>query len=198
MIITILLSLMMMAGLFLLLWGGVGFIQDKKFMSSAPKEALVVVPDKMPERFKGQYAVGYIMVVIAFALMGGAMVLGAWNGISNGFTFWQFFIRFMIMLLALKAFDVIFFDWDHDRVLDHVGLVESCDGKTVTTIEGNSGDACKRNSYIVGSGSIAGYGLSVSMTSVTFEKSSTWAKKTTPMNDQHCPLFCGVRPLGLS
>ncbi|MBR3082582.1 MAG: hypothetical protein IKH06_07010 [Clostridiales bacterium] len=102
---------MMMAGLFLLLWGGVGFIQDKRFMSSAPKEALEVIPDRMPERFKGQYAVGYVIVVIAFALMGGAMVIGAWNGIRNDFSFWQFFIRFMVMLLALKAYDVIFFDW---------------------------------------------------------------------------------------
>lgn len=53
MIMTILLSVMMMAGLFMLLWGGVGFIQDKKFFSSAPKEALEVTPDNMPERFSG-------------------------------------------------------------------------------------------------------------------------------------------------
>ena len=111
MLIIILLSIMMMAGLFLLLWGGVGFIQDKKYMSSAPKEALEVTPDTMPERFKGQHAVGYVIVSIAFALMGGAMVIGAWNGIKSDFSFWQFFIRFMIMLLALKAYDVIFFDW---------------------------------------------------------------------------------------
>lgn len=111
MMITILLSLMMMAGLFLLLWAGVGFIQDKKFMSSAPKEALAVVPDRLPERFRGQYALGYVMVTAAFALMGGAVFLGAWDGIKNDFTFLRFFIRFMFMLLALKAFDVIFFDW---------------------------------------------------------------------------------------
>ena len=111
MLLTILLSVMMMAGLFMLLWGGVGFIQDKKFFSSAPKEALEVTPDYMPERFKGQHVLGYLMVIIAFALMGGAVVIGAWNGIKNDFTFWQFFIRFMVMLLGLKAFDVIFFDW---------------------------------------------------------------------------------------
>ena len=68
MLITTLLSVMMMAGLFMLLWGGVGFIQDKKFFSSAPKEAIEVTPDYMPERFKGQHVVGYIMVTIAFAL----------------------------------------------------------------------------------------------------------------------------------
>lgn len=54
---------------------------------------------------------------------------------------------------------IIFFDWDHDGASDHVGIVESCDGTTVHTIEGNSGDAVKQNSYTVNSRSILGYGL---------------------------------------
>ena len=54
---------------------------------------------------------------------------------------------------------IIFFDWDHDGASDHVGIVESCDGTTVHTIEGNSGDAVKQNSYTVNSQSILGYGL---------------------------------------
>ena len=111
MLITILLSVMMMAGLFMLLWGGVGFIQDKKFFSSAPKEAIEVTPDYMPERFKGQHVVGYIMVTIAFALMGGAVVIGAWNGIKNDFTFWQFFFRFVFIFSAYKIYDMICFDY---------------------------------------------------------------------------------------
>lgn len=55
--------------------------------------------------------------------------------------------------------DIIFFDYEQDGVLDHVGIVESCDGRIVTTIEGNSGNACRRNSYGVGNAQIAGYGL---------------------------------------
>ena len=111
MITTLLLSLLLMAGFFLLLLGGVGFIQDKKFFSSAPKETYNVVPDTKPERFPGQHAVGWAMIVLSFALMGGAMIWGAWDGIRNGFTFRQFFWRFVIMLLGLKAFDIGFFDW---------------------------------------------------------------------------------------
>ncbi len=111
MVITLLLSVMMMAGLFLLLVGGVGFIQNKKFFDSAPQQVRDVVPESKPERFKGQHAVGWVMIVTAFALMGGAMVLGAWDGIRNDYTFLQFAGRFMTMLLLLKAFDVIFFDW---------------------------------------------------------------------------------------
>lgn len=54
---------------------------------------------------------------------------------------------------------IIFFDWDHDGASDHVGIVESCDGTTVHTIEENSGDAVKQNNYTVNSQSILGYGL---------------------------------------
>lgn len=54
---------------------------------------------------------------------------------------------------------IIFFDWDYDGASDHVGIVESCDGTTVHTIEGNSGDAVKQNNYTVNSQSILGYGL---------------------------------------
>ena len=111
MLLTILLSIMMMAGLFLMLLGGVGFIQDKRFFSSAPEETQNVVPDHKPERFRGQHIIGWLMIVLSFALMGGAVILGTWNGIRNGFGFWQFFLRFTIMLLALKAFDIAFFDW---------------------------------------------------------------------------------------
>jgi hypothetical protein len=47
--------------------------------------------------------------------------------------------------------DIIFFDWDRAYPSDHVGIVESCDGTTVYAIEGNSGDAVRRNSYSVNS-----------------------------------------------
>ena len=57
-----------------------------------------------------------------------------------------------------QAGDLIFFDWGSDGSIDHVGIVEKCENGTVYTVEGNSGDACKQQSYPVGSGSIYGYG----------------------------------------
>ena len=56
------------------------------------------------------------------------------------------------------AGSVIFFDWGGDGVADHVGIVESCDGAYVYTIEGNSSDSCCRKSYPVGYYEIYGYG----------------------------------------
>ena len=54
--------------------------------------------------------------------------------------------------------DFIIFDWEGDGEPDHIGIVESSDGKTVHTIEGNSRDVCRRKSYARGSGLIYGYG----------------------------------------
>ena len=53
---------------------------------------------------------------------------------------------------------IIYFDWGGDGIADHVGIVESCDGSTVYTIEGNANNACKQLSYAVGDRRILGYG----------------------------------------
>ena len=57
------------------------------------------------------------------------------------------------------AGSVIFFDWGGDGVADHVGIVESCDGTTIYTIEGNANNACKNNQYNGNSSVILGYGV---------------------------------------
>ena len=109
-IITILLAMIMMAGLFLMLYSGVALIQNRRFFSSAPKEVQSFLQDK-DERFRGQHFLGWVLVAVSIVLMIGAVVYGAWNGIHNDYTFWQFFIRFAVMFLLLKAYDILFFDW---------------------------------------------------------------------------------------
>lgn len=57
--------------------------------------------------------------------------------------------------------DIIFFDWDdggQDGSSDHVGIVEKVENGRIYTIEGNSGDSCRQNSYPVGYYEIYGYG----------------------------------------
>ena len=58
-----------------------------------------------------------------------------------------------------SAGHIIFFDWEGDGETDHVGIVERVENGTVYTVEGNSGDACKQNSYTIGSSVIYGYGM---------------------------------------
>lgn len=55
---------------------------------------------------------------------------------------------------------IIFFDWDHDGISDHVGIVEKCEGGRVYTIEGNSSDQVRQRNYAVDYGAIMGYGRS--------------------------------------
>ena len=110
MLYTIILSITMMAGLFLMLWSAVGFIQNKRFFGSAPKVALDIIQPK-GERFKGQHAVGWLMMLLSLVLMAGAIILGAYDGILKVFGLWQFFIRFATMMMLLKAFDILVFDW---------------------------------------------------------------------------------------
>ena len=58
-----------------------------------------------------------------------------------------------------EAGHIIFFDWEGDGETDHVGIVERVENGTVYTVEGNSGDACRQNSYAIGSSVIYGYGI---------------------------------------
>ena len=109
-LVTLGLSAVMMAGLFLMLWGAVAFVQDKRLFTSAPKEVQAAVLPKK-ERFPGARLLGWKLITLALLIMAGALFLGALDGIERGFGFWDFFARFAVMLLLLKAYDILFFDW---------------------------------------------------------------------------------------
>ena len=59
---------------------------------------------------------------------------------------------------------IIFFDWDdpnsggQDGETDHTGIVERVENGRVYTVEGNSGNSCRENSYPIGHYEIYGYG----------------------------------------
>lgn len=54
--------------------------------------------------------------------------------------------------------DIIFFDWNNNGTIDHVGIVKNVENGRVYTIEGNSHDVCKEKSYLLTSSYIYGYG----------------------------------------
>lgn len=61
--------------------------------------------------------------------------------------------------------DYIYYDWDDNGVgdckgnSDHVGIVESCDGKTIVVVEGNKNNAVGRRTLQVNGRYIRGYGV---------------------------------------
>lgn len=109
--ITLLASFLVMAAYFLLLYAGVGLIQEKKFFSSAPREVFAAVPERKAERFRGAHILGWCLGILAMLLFLGAAVLAAWDGVRNGFTFGAFFARYLVILYVMEAYDILFFDW---------------------------------------------------------------------------------------
>ena len=110
MLLTLLLSLVLIAALCLLILAAVGLIQDRRLFRSAPKDIQAAARDH-PERFPGARALGWKLAVISVLIMIGAFVYGGYDGVRRGFTFWQFFLRFLVMLYLWKAFDIVCLDW---------------------------------------------------------------------------------------
>lgn len=57
-----------------------------------------------------------------------------------------------------KPGDLIFFDWEGDGKINHIGIVEKTENKIVYTIEGNVNNMVLRNSYNLDFANIVGYG----------------------------------------
>ncbi|MCM1326165.1 MAG: hypothetical protein NC094_02500 [Bacteroidales bacterium] len=110
MIVTFILSLILMALFFLLLWAAVALVQSKKLFGTAPKDIQAAVLEH-EERFPGARLLGWFLLVIDVPAFLSVFVYAGWDGMQRGYGFWQFTARFLIMLYLLKAFDIIFFDW---------------------------------------------------------------------------------------
>ena len=61
---------------------------------------------------------------------------------------------------------IIFFDWDtsggsgsQDGHADHTGIVQRIENGRVYTVEGNSGNCCRINSYPIGHYELLGFGM---------------------------------------
>lgn len=60
---------------------------------------------------------------------------------------------------AVQPGDLIFFDWEKDGSLDHIGAVLRTEGNTVFTIEGNSANTVAIRKYDKSDDRIVGYGV---------------------------------------
>jgi len=108
--LTLLLSLVLILALCLLVYAAVALIQNKRLFRSAPKDIQAAAKEH-PERFPGARNLGWKLAILSLFLMGGAFVCGGCDGLKNGFSFGQLFLRFMVMLYLWKAFDIVCLDW---------------------------------------------------------------------------------------
>lgn len=111
MLLTIFLAIVFCAAITLMLISAVAFIQDKKFFSSAPKEAQEVIQPRDKELFYGARVIGWTLMIFSFLMIAGVGIVSIWDGFRSGFTFWQFFLRFVLIFTIYKIYDMICFDW---------------------------------------------------------------------------------------
>ena len=110
MYLTFCLLILCLFAILLMLYSGVALIQNKKLFSSAPNDIQEAIGEH-DERFKGAHLIGWILLIISAAIITFSLVYGAWDGIMNNFTLWEFFVRFFIMFEIYKLFDMCFIDW---------------------------------------------------------------------------------------
>ena len=111
MLLTLFLAMVFCAAITLLLVSAVAFVRDNRFFSSAPKEALEVLKPRDKELFPGARTMGWVMMIISILMILGVGVISIWDGFKNGYTFKEFFLRFVLIFTIYKAYDMIFFDW---------------------------------------------------------------------------------------
>ena len=111
MLLTIFLAIMFCAAITLMLISAVAFIQDKKFFGSAPKEAQEALLPRDKELFYGARIIGWTLMIFSMLMILGVGVISIWDGIRCGYSFRQFFIRFVLIFTVYKVYDMICFDY---------------------------------------------------------------------------------------
>lgn len=108
--LTVFLTVVFCGALAMMLLAAVAFIQDQKFFSSAPKEIRAIIGPRDKELFTGARAIGWVLFYISVFMALGSLIVAAWDGIQNNFTFTQFFFRFLFILTVYKLLDMSLID----------------------------------------------------------------------------------------
>ena len=111
MLLTIFLAVVFCAAITLMLISAVVFIRDKKLFSSAPKEALELVMERECEEFYGARRIGWTLMIVSILMILGVGAVSICDGFKNGYSFWQFFARFVLIFTIYKIYDMTFFDY---------------------------------------------------------------------------------------
>jgi hypothetical protein len=108
--VTLILTLMMCALLFLMIWAATYFYPWEGLLRFFPKDIEEKARLHQPP-FPAAPVIGWILMLLCALGFVGVIVYGGWDGVRKGFTFGQFFVRFLVMLFGMKAFDIIALDF---------------------------------------------------------------------------------------
>ena len=86
-------------------------------------------------------------------------IIPKFSGCQNGIDWFKAMGQWKEKGYVPREGDIIFFDWEVDGKVNHVGIVEKVENGKVYTVEGNStDDMCRQKEYDVNSKYIFGYG----------------------------------------
>ena len=86
-------------------------------------------------------------------------IIPKFAGCENGINWFKAMGQWQSKNYIPKSGDIIFFDWEVDGTVSHVGIVEKVENGKVYTVEGNStNDTCRQKEYSINSQYIFGYG----------------------------------------
>ena len=113
--VTILLSLAGCLLLFAGIWGVTITMPTSLLAKNFPadvQERLKPRMDKLDQQpISLRHILGWIILIVFIIAYVGLFAIGGIDGLKNGFTFWQFFLRFLIIGAVIKAFDIICLDY---------------------------------------------------------------------------------------
>ena len=107
---TMILTLTMCALLFLMIWSATYFYPWTGLLRFFPKDIEEKARLHQPP-FPTAPVIGWILMLLCALGFVGVIIFGGWDGVRKGFTFGQFLVRFLVILLGMKAFDIIVLDY---------------------------------------------------------------------------------------
>ena len=86
------------------------FLIPKFAVTSMPEDIKTIVRNR-PDLPKRRTVLGYICAAAVACGLLGVLIYAGVDAVKNGFTFLQIFVRFLILLMGYKLFDIICLDW---------------------------------------------------------------------------------------
>ena len=108
--LTLILTLLMCALLFLMIWSATYFYPWTGLLKFFPQDVAEKARQHRPP-FPAAPAIGWLCMALCMLGFLGVIAYGAWDGVRNGFSFGQFLTRFLVILFGVKAFDIIGLDY---------------------------------------------------------------------------------------
>ena len=110
MLTTLILTLIMCALLFLMIWSAVYFYPWTGLLRFMPEDVREKALTHKPP-FRGAPVCGWACMILCLLGFVGVIVYGGRDGVQKGYSFAQFLVRFLIILFGVKAFDIIGLDY---------------------------------------------------------------------------------------